>query len=117
MACLSSLLEPLPHEEKKAFWSRIIYLTGHYEVYCRNLFLIIKEKFWLSYLIFAASMLRHSTGAGLITGAHSWGSENGLGKHLVLEAEHSAQVCPFLGKHFNFAMYSSYDDFSESVSR
>lgn len=42
---LSSLPKPFPQEEKKAFWSRIVYLTSCYKVYCRNLFVIIKEKF------------------------------------------------------------------------
>lgn len=105
MACFSSLPKPFLQEEKKAFWSRIIYLTGCYEVYSRNLFVIIKEKFYLSFLVFAAPTLRHPTGARLVIAAHSQSPENGLGKHLVLEAEHSTQVCPFLGKHFNLAMY------------
>lgn len=58
-----------------------------------------------------------STGAGLITSTCSLGSANGLGKQLVLEAEHGAPVRPFLGKHFNLAVCLSCDHFSESVSR
>lgn len=105
MACFSSLPKPFPQEEKKAFWSRITYLAGCSEEYCRNIFVIIKEKFYLNFLVFATSTLRHPTGAGLVTAAHSQSPENGLGKYLVLEAEHNTQVCPFLGKHFNSAMY------------
>lgn len=75
----SSIFGGAARSRSDAFWPRITYLTSHYEAYWRNLFHIIKEKFWLNYLIFAFSTLRHSTGAGLITGAHSQGSENGLG--------------------------------------
>lgn len=64
MACLSSLPKPFLQEEKKAFWSRIIYLTSCYEVYCRNLFVIVKGKFYLSVLVFAAPTLRHPAGLG-----------------------------------------------------
>lgn len=55
---------PRKRRKKKAFWSRIIYLTGCYEVYCSYLFAIINEKFCLSFLVFAAPTLRHPAGLG-----------------------------------------------------
>lgn len=86
-------------------------------VYHRSLFLTIRDKFGLSYLIFAASTVKPQLGAVLITRTCSLGSANGLGKQLVLEAEHGAPVRPFLGKHFNFAVCLSCDHFSKSISR